>query len=75
MFRWVVDLFLDRYNGSDFDTAKMHVTSYANSVAEAIADAEFRTQAANPSWDIQTLGASSPDASPYPDGWNDSGMA
>lgn len=75
MFRWIVDLFLDRYNCGGFDTARLHVTSQADTAAEAIADAGFRAQAVNPSWNVHTLGASSPDTSPYPEGWHDSGMA
>ena len=72
MFKWIIHLFLEQDNGH---TDKMNVTSVANSASEAIEDAEFRVQTTNPHWNIYTLGASSPDASPYPDGWNDSGMA
>ena len=74
MYRWFVNLFLDRYNGSDFDTQRVTAAIRADSYREAVNEAEFQAQAARPDWNVQTLGASSPDTSPYPPGWNDSGM-
>jgi hypothetical protein len=74
MLNWIIDLFLDRYNGYDFDTARMHVVSHAETCGDAIADAKFRAQAANPTWNIQAQGSHCAESSPYPENWHDSGM-
>jgi hypothetical protein len=74
MFHWIIDLFLNRYNGVDFDTKRLHIASQADACRDAIADAEFRAQASNSTWDVQVMGTHSCDSSPYPENWHDSGM-
>ena len=73
--RFVISLILDRYNGHDFDTAKVNVAIEAASAREAIEAAKFKTQSAAPTWTVQhSTGVHSPDSGPYPPGWKDSGM-
>jgi hypothetical protein len=72
--RWFVRLFLDRYNGGGFDTRRVTAAIHAPSCREAVNDATFQAQGSCPDCDVHVIGASSPDMSPYPPGWNDTGM-
>jgi hypothetical protein len=71
MLRWIVDLFVDHYDGKQQHAAKLHITSLANSCRDAMDDAAFRVQEAMPAADVHVLSAASPDSSPYPDGFEE----
>jgi hypothetical protein len=75
---WFVRLFLTKYNNGDFDTKRVTapvITPASSRPSVAVNDAMFQAQSFHPDYEVHLVGASSPDMSPYPCDWKESGMA